>query len=96
MSKSSTITLEAKKVVSKKPACSLITFKEMVFQEMEAIEMLTVFNKMAEDLLCSDLTEDTNYRNEITVLQRNITKAILGLHKGIAPDDIHVLQFVFE
>jgi uncharacterized protein (DUF1015 family) len=84
--------LEAK-TVSKN--FSIQSFKKEIFSEMTALEMVVVLNKMQEDLLCSQITdEDTHYRNEIVVLSRNLTKMILGIHKELQPNKIHVFELI--
>ncbi|UOX32430.1 hypothetical protein LXD69_10235 [Flavobacterium sediminilitoris] len=83
-----------KTIINAQPL-TLEIVKEQVFNEMTPLEMLLVLNKMSEDLLCSSITdEDTLYRNEIVVFQRNITKGILSIHKGLQPNSIHILQTV--
>lgn len=73
---------------------TLSVLKEFLFNEMTPLEMLMVLNKMCEDLLCSDYAEDTMYRNEIIVFQRNITKTILSVQKNLPPNNIHVLELM--
>ena len=96
MSKSTTTaepTLQAKESAQ----VSINNLKAEVFLDLTAIEMLSVLNKMQEDLLCSPITDDdTLYRNEIIVFVRAVTKMIIALKNNLNPKNIHVAELIFN
>lgn len=74
---------------------SINNLKAEVFADLTPIEMLSVLNKMQEDLLCSSITdEDTMYRNEIVVFSRAVTKMVIALKNNMNPKSIHVIELI--
>lgn len=73
---------------------SIQNLREEVFLDMTPLEMLIVLNKMQEDLLCSDISEDTLYRNEIVYFSKAVTKMIIALKNNLNPKNINVIELI--
>lgn len=78
------------------PTFQFSQFKHEIFKDMTPVELLATVNQMQEDLLCSHIAEDTQYRNEVIVATRLLTQMIVGIYKEMYPNRVNITELIFE
>ena len=86
----------AKLVTLSVPTFNFSAFKSEIFKDMTPVELLATVNQMQEDLLCSHIAEDTQYRNEVIVATRLLTQMIIGIYKEMYPNRVNIAELIFE
>ena len=71
------------------------TLKDHLFKDLTPSEILFTLNKMKEDLITSNLTDDDAvYRSEILIVVSTFQNIVYGLCKDINPNEVDLLKII--